>query len=235
MKRRFFYLVVLLAVAQPGFSQLKIGLKGGANLSQIEMNINGIELDSYNARAGVHIGLMAEYMFWRFIGLQSELTYFNGGANINPEQFKRWFDVGEDVSLTGHMNMHTLQLPIYVKAKFSIAPGVKVYAMGGGFASYALKGEMFERLSVPGEDSFKVKWSLYDSKVHIFNQVSDNVHLQHRLNAGLAAEAGVEIASGVTIGVGFKQVLNNVSAVNMNNIRLATDMWMMNASVGYMF
>ena len=61
--------------------------------------------------------------------------------------------------------MYTIQLPLYAKAKIGISPQIKLYVMGGGFVTHALKGEMFERLSLPGENPLKLKWSLYDHKV----------------------------------------------------------------------
>lgn len=239
MKKRNILVAVLLLAVLPGFAQLRTGIKGGANLSQIDMNINGIELDAYRSRAGVHAGFMAESMFNPNMGLHGELIYFNSGADINPGQFKYWFDVAEDVSVTGHLNMHTIQLPLYMKAKVSISPQIKLYVMGGGFATYALKAEMFERLSLPGENPLKLKWSLYDHKVRIFDQDETNIHLQHRWNAGLAAEAGMETANGITFGIGLRRVLSNMAAYGLTSgnasIKPVTHMWTASVSVGYMF
>ena len=239
MKKRIIFSAALLLAALPGFAQLRTGIKGGANLSQIDMNINGIELDAYRSRAGVHAGFMAEYMFNPNMGLHGELIYFNSGADINPEQFKRWFDVAEDVSVTGHLNMHTIQLPLYMKAKVSISPQIKFYVMGGGLATYALKGEMFEKLSIPDEPPLKISWSLYEEKVRIFDQDETNIHLQQKLNLGLAAEAGVELSNGITIGIGFRRVLSNMAAYGLTSgnasIKPVTHMWTASVSVGYMF
>lgn len=99
--------------------------------SKVDMNINGIELDSYDPRRGIHAGFMTEYMFGTHLGLHAELMYFNSGANINPEQFKQWFYVSEDVSSTRNLNKHTFQLPLYLKSKFALSHTVKIYLMGG--------------------------------------------------------------------------------------------------------
>ena len=239
MKQRIAFLAVLLIAVLPCSAQFRAGIKGGANLSQVNMNINGIELDSYDTRTGAHAGFMTEYMFSKHLGLHAELGYFNSGANINPEQFKRWFDVSEDVSLSGHLSMHTIQLPLYLKTKFTITPQVQIYLMGGGLATYALKGEMFEKLSLPGESPLKISWSLYEEKVQILDQESTNIHKQQKLNLGLAAEAGVELSNGITIGIGFRQVLNNMAAISISDgwqvVTPKTDMWTANLSVGYWF
>ena len=165
--------------------------------------------------------------------------YFNSGANINPEQFKKWFDVSEDISVTGSLNMHTFQLPLYLKTKFKISPTVKIYLMGGGFATYALKADMFEKLTLEGEQPLKLKWSLYEPNVRIFDQDESNVHLQQRWNAGLAAETGIEIMNRITAGIGFRQVLNNMAAYGImsgsGSIKPTTQMWTATVSVGYYF
>lgn len=239
MRQRIIYLAVLLILVPPCFGQFRTGLKGGANLSQVSMNINGIELDSYNPRTGVHVGFMAEYMFSSYLGLHGELAYFNSGANINPTQFKRWFDVGEDISLTGHLSMHTIQLPLYLKTRLILSPHIKLYLMGGGFVGYALKGEIFEKLSMPGENPLKLRWSLYEDRVHIFDRYETNIHLQERLHAGLAAEVGIEAESGITIGIGFRQVLYNLSGLTVspseNILKTDIGMWTVGFSAGYWF
>lgn len=239
MKKRIIHLTALLLLAAPTFAQLRTGVKGGGNLSNVNMNINSVELDSYEPRPGLHAGFMVEYMFGAHFGLHSELMYFNSGANINSAQFKKWFDVSEDVSVTGHLNMHTFQLPLYVKMKFVLSPNAKIYLMGGGFATYALKADVFEKLTLAGEQPLKLKWSLYEHKVRIFDQDENNVHLQQRWNAGLAAEMGAQVMDKVTVGIGFRHVLNNMAAfgymVDGGSLKPTTQMWTATVSVGYFF
>ena len=56
-------------------------------------------------------------------------------------------------------------------------------------------------------------------------------------NVGIAAEAGVEVNNQVTVGVGFKHVLNNMSAIRYMGtiIQPETRMWIASLSVGYFF
>lgn len=237
MARKIICLTALLLSTSFVFAQFRTAIKGGGNLSNINMNINGIELDSYDPRPGIHAGFMAEYMFGTHLGLHTELMYFNSGANINPEQFKQWFNVSEDATVTGNLNMHTIQLPLYLKTKFKISPTVKIYLMGGGFATYALKANMFEKLTLEGEQPLKLKWSLYEPNVRIFDQDESNIHLQQRWNAGLAVETGIEIRNSITAGIGFRQILNNMAAYGImsggGSIKSTTQMWTATLSVGY--
>lgn len=71
---------------------------------------------------------------------------------------------------------------------------------------------MLEKLTLAGEQPLKLKWSLYEPSVCVFDQDESNIHLKLRWNAGLAAETGIEIKNSITAGIGFRQTLNNMVA-----------------------
>ena len=236
MKKEVVYLAILLLFTTPSFAQFRTGVKGGGNLSNINMNMGGVELEIYQPRMGVHAGFMAEYMFGAHFGLHSELMYVYSGATINPKKYTQGLEIPEDVSLEGYVDMHTFQLPLYVKTKFSVAPNIKLYVMGGGFATFTPTANQHVRTSHEGE-SMKVKWSLFDPKIRILDSEENNVYMQQRWNAGLAAEIGGEVMNGVTVGVGFRHILNNMAAfgylVGGGSIKPTTKMWTATVSVGY--
>ncbi len=238
MKIRTFCFTLLLVTAVPSFAQFRMGLKSGANLSNINMNMSGVELEIYKPRAGFHAGLMAEYMFSRIFGLHTELMYVNSGATIDPEKYLQGMDVPPGTTIAGYVSMNTIQLPLYVKTKFEVSQGLTLYGMAGGFASYAPSADQHVNISSEGE-SMKVKWSLYEPKIRILDQEESNVYMQQRWNAGVALEAGVEFSQGWTAGIGFRQVLNNMAAfgymVNGGSLKPTTKMWTANLSVGYYF
>ena len=135
--------------------------------------------------------------------------------------------------------MNTLQLPLYVKTKFALAPRTKIYLMAGGFASYTLKADIFQRLTMPGEQPLKLKWSLYEPKVQVFENEVTNIHFQQRWNAGLAVEIGVDISEKIAVGIGFRQPLNNMAAIDLSSglgsVKPDTRMWTITASAAYFF
>jgi hypothetical protein len=238
MKKRAAYFILLLFIAAPSFAQFRAGVKAGANMSNITMNMSGVELEIYKPRAGFHAGLMAEYMFSRYFGLHSELVYVYSGATIDPEKYLQGLELPEGTSIEGYVSMHTLQVPLYAKTKFTLDNQLKIYVMAGGFATYAPAADQHVRITEDGE-SMKVKWSLYDTKIRILDQEESNVYMQQRFNAGIALEAGVELSQGLTAGIGFRQVLNNMAAfgymVNGGSVKPSTKMWTVTASVGYYF
>lgn len=238
MKRKMMYIAALLLMSAPAFSQFRTGVKGGGNLSNIGMNMSGVDLEIYKPRMGMHAGFMAELMFGAHFGLHSELTYLYSGATINSQKYIQGLEVPEGVSLEGYADMHTFQLPLYLKTKFAVSPGIKLYVMGGGFATFAPTANQHVRTSYEGE-SMKVKWSLFDPKIRILDSEESNVYMQQRWNAGLAGEIGAEIMDKVTVGVGFRHVLNNMAAfgymVGGGSLKPTTKMWTASVSVGYFF
>lgn len=238
MKRKIICFMALLLSVVPLSAQFRNGVKGGGNLSNINMNWGGVDLENFDPRMGVHAGLMGEYMFSSHLGLQAELVYSRNGATINPAKHRRWFEYSEDVSVEGFESMHMFCLPIYLKAKFPLTHGLKMYVMGGGFASFSLSGYHHQRLT-SGQESLKLKWSLYDPQVRVLDETGDNLFLQQRWNVGLSAEAGVEIRDKVIVGVGFSPVLNNMAGLSYlpgsSSVKPNVQMWTVNASVGYFF
>ena len=234
MKKITLAVLLLLLVVTSSHAQFRAGVKGGANLSSINMSMQSLELEIYKPRVGFHAGLMAEYMFSRHFGLHTELMYFNSGANIDADKYLQGVETPEGVEMEGHVSMNTFQMPLYVKTKFMLANNLQLYVMGGGFATYSPEANQHVRLSGGGE-SMKVKWSLFDYKIQIMGDEESNIYMQQRFNAGVAVEAGIEM-DRMVVGVGFRQVLNNMAAFGYLGVgKPTTKMWTANLSVGYYF
>lgn len=220
------------------FAQFRSGIKGGANISSINMNMNGVELEIYEPRRGINAGLVAEYMFGKRVGVQSELNYYYSGAEINSSKYTQGLEMPGGLLLEGYVNMHTFQLPVYLKTSFPIAANVKMYLMGGGFATFSPSAYQHIKFT-DEEESMKVKWSLFDNQIKVLDTEESNVYMQHRWNVGLAAEAGVELSDRVTIGAGFRHVLNNMAAfgylVGGGSVKPTTKMWTLSLTAGYFF
>ena len=227
---------LLTAVIFPLQAQFRVGVKAGVNVSDISMEMGGIEMDIYKPRMGYYAGLNAEYMFGNRFGLQSELRYGMVGATINPDKYMEGMDIPEGFSMEGHVSMHTLTLPLYAKLKFDLPSDMQFYFMGGGFASYAFDANQHMKQTL-GSEYLKVKWSLFDPEIRILDETESNVYLQHRFNAGIALETGIEIKKQIIVGIGFQHVLTNMAAfgylVNGRTVKPTTKMWTASLSVGY--
>lgn len=238
MKLRILILFLMCITSISTFAQFRSGVKGGANLSSINFNMRGVDWDIYEPRMGINAGLLAEYMFNRSIGVQSELNYYYSGANINSARYTQGLDIPEGLQQEGYLDMHTFQLPVYLKTIFPISTNLKIYIMGGGFASFSPSAYQHIKQSFEGQ-SMKYKWSLFDNKIIVLDLEEDNVYMQQRWNVGLAAEAGVELNERVTIGLGFRRILNNMAAFGYllggSTIQPTIKMWNASISAGYFF
>ena len=106
--------------------------------------------------------------------------------------------------------------------------------MGGGFATYSPEANQHIKW-IGGGESMKVKWSLFDPKIHIMGDEESNLYMQQRFNVGVAVETGIEM-DRMVVGVGFRQVLNNMAAFGYFGVgKPTTKMWTANLSVGYYF
>lgn len=71
------------------------------------------------------------------------------------------------------------------------------------------------------------------------DQEEGSIYMQQRWNAGMTAEAGVEVRDRITAGIGFRHVFNNMAAFGYfsgsGSIKPTTKMWTVTTSVGYFF
>lgn len=79
----FVLLAVVLIAAHPAKAQLGFGIKGGVNLTTL--NIEDPEL-SYNSRAGYHAGVFLRGRFDK-VGIQPELLLFTQNGDIESSIF----------------------------------------------------------------------------------------------------------------------------------------------------
>lgn len=80
--KKIIVLAVLLLGTLTASAQLKFGIKGGANFSDLD----GISIDT-KMRTGFHFGVLAELKLPANFALQPELLYSSQGADVNEEAF----------------------------------------------------------------------------------------------------------------------------------------------------
>ena len=68
-------------------------------------------------------------------------------------------------------------------------------------------------------------------------ETEDNFLMLQRFNAGIALKGGVEIGELLTVGLGFRQVLNNMAAfgysLNGRTLKPDISLWSVSLSLGY--
>jgi len=217
-------MAVLFCFAISAQAQVKVGVKGGFNASNMSMsgfedieiydqfgNMIGYQKTSY--KPGFHAGLMLQVDLPGSFFLQPELLFSNQGLK---EETKI-----EGDKETGNSTLNYLQLPIYAGYKFNAGSGLDVILGVGPYLAYGISGT---------DDPFKENPLI---------QNSDGMKMK-RFDAGLSAMAGIEynkfqITVGYDLGLvdcigadGWSIIKDayNLSSIYNRNVKV---------SIGYFF
>ena len=156
-------IVAMLAVITVASAQVRLGVKGGINIS----NFYGSELNDNNMKIGFNAGVSADVDFAPNLAIQSGLFATTKGFKYKQS------------SLEFSDNLVYLQLPVHLAYKVDVTPGTKVFLHGGPYAAYGIAGKR----------SFSVG-SLETSSDKVFG---DGVGQYKAFDAGLGIGAGVEL------------------------------------------
>jgi hypothetical protein len=122
MKNRVFSLIVMLLLTTAfSYSQIRIGIRGGINASQLKSD-NVITTDDYKikipnyAMLGYHVGLISQVQLFNFF-LQPELLYTVTRNNINIYDLNSANPDAVDESL---QKLNRIDLPILLGYKFNV-------------------------------------------------------------------------------------------------------------------
>ena len=121
--KRILIAVVALLVVNSAFSQVKVGVKAGANLSSlsgVEMSAFGISLDMFESDGmslGFHGGVFANISFGGYLGLQPELLFSmqGGEQKLGKELLEEMGIPFGNIKLSYRFNY--INLPILLEIK----------------------------------------------------------------------------------------------------------------------
>lgn len=120
---RLTFIVAMLSVITVASAQVRLGVKGGVNAS----NLNG--QDNNKAKIGFNVGVLADYDFAPNVGLQSGLFATTKGFKYKEN------------SLEYTDNLVYVQLPVHIAFKVDVTPGTKVFLHGGPYFAYGVGGK----------------------------------------------------------------------------------------------
>ncbi len=125
MEKTIWVLVLGVLLQAPAFGQMKLGLKGGLNLSTLLMrNESGnCSVDLFDSRVGHYFGVALELPMGRFLAFQGEALYSVKGAEGDPSTISE--------------RLTYLNFPILLK----IMPIRNVYLNGGVELGYRIQRE----------------------------------------------------------------------------------------------
>ncbi|RDV14170.1 PorT family protein [Pontibacter diazotrophicus] len=181
----FVFALVSLTAAQ---AQSGFGIRGGANLSNLEGDLRNESL--YENKFGFHAGVTLNIpVLDNFFSIQPELLYSNKGFKNSDEEYTN--NLNQTLRRTGKVNYDYIDLPIFAKIKAG-----PIYFEAGPQASYLL--------SVKDETSLYIDNELASSNTTVIDR--DNMR---KFELGYAAGVGLAAGKRFTIGLRYNGSFND--------------------------
>jgi long-subunit fatty acid transport protein len=171
---------------------VKIGVKAGVNLAKAEFNTSAIQTDNFT---GFQVGPMIELSALG-LGFDAAILYSQHGIKVKGTEEVE--GLNEKVS--------SLDVPINLKMKFSLAGLAGLYLTAGPYASF--------KVATPAK--LKEQWDAKD------------------FGTGLNFGAGVELLSKLQVGINYRLPLTNdfntISVGDATDFSVKTRIWSITAA-----
>ena len=163
-------LIILMAfIAVPAKSQLKIGVKGGLNISSVHLNSDILKADNVT---GFQIGPMIETTIPLIgVGLDAAILYSQKGMDVKSE-----------TGTSTNVKTDYIDVPVNLKWKFGL-PIIKGYLAAGPYIGFRVGGDKF--WEIPGSVVGQVKAKNFSAGLNFGAGVELISHLQVGINYGL--------------------------------------------------
>ena len=211
--------VVTSASAESG--QFRVGATVGLELSNmLAKDKDETYSKDFKSKAGLKIGVVAEYSFSDYFALAPELAFVQRGYK---EKESETYD-GIKYEATEKVNVNYLQIPINAVGRYAINDDFSVFGFAGPYFAFALSGKSSWEAKGGGESESG------DEKLKIgSNKEEDDMKaFDFGLNFGVGAEY-----MGIFLKVQYNLGLGNLSLYTDNGYKINNRNF--GISVGYMF
>ena len=188
MKKHLPILVILLLSCFVAQGQIKVGVKGGLNVSTFSYEPpTGFDDLDIGALAGFHLGGFVNFGINDNWGVQGELMYSNQGGTITRTDIS----TGQSIEIEARRRLNYLSLPALMK-----------YHSNSGVTFEA--GPVFDFL-LRGNESYDVNVDLAGFAIDDENVTDDHLGVDVKLAVG----AGYEVASGLSFNLRYSFSLSS--------------------------
>jgi hypothetical protein len=224
MKKIVLVLAMVAVVGAVCAQGLSLGIKGGANMS----NLYGKEVKDTKMKLGFNVGVAADYEFESNVAIQSGLYFTTKGAKLSSTNIDQ--KVG-DIKLSGTVdktaNAMYLQVPLHLAYKIDVTPGARVVLHAGPYAAYGVGGKISGKstVKVSGNVTADQKAAVDAALKQINASTTTSVNTFDKKMGYKPFDAGVGIGVGAEFGsllvdLGWDMGLLNISRnkdVNVKN------------------
>lgn len=146
---------------------VRIGVKGGVNLANASISTDALKTDNFT---GFQVGPIIELSTLSGFGLDAAVLYSQQGFEVKELSFKE--------------KAATLDVPVNLKLKFSLADQMSIYLSAGPYLSFKLDDQV-------SFGQIQQEWST------------------KKFGVGLNFGAGVELLKHLQVGVNYQLCLND--------------------------
>ena len=185
MKKKFTILMfVILGMSVLSLQAgIRIGAKAGVNLANASFNTDVIQTDNFT---GFQIGPILEFSTITGFGVDAAILYSQHGLKFKEPKISREYE----------KKVSTLDIPVNLKLKFTIADQAGVYGTAGPYISFKLDDNQISSSDIQSQ---------WESK---------------GFGVGLNFGAGVELLSHLQVGINYQLSLNE----NYSNLSVMSDL-----------
>lgn len=209
--KKLLFLCTALAVSLTVFSQVRFGIKGGLNLPNQKVKVSLMGESASRTGDGIvsfHIGGVAEIPIAQNFAFRPELLLTGKGANMEAE------DPNTGDPFEAKFRPFYLEVPLNFVYAHEFPTGMRFYGGAGPSISYGIFGKI---KGGEQEDDF----------------FQDNAF--KKLDFGINLLAGIELNSGLTLGVNFTPGMANISDAEVEDYDIKWTNSVFSFSIGYMF
>lgn len=182
----------ILKLANAQDLPIRWGIKGGMNLSQMNIDDGHGQFTAAGMRAGFHLGSVAEYLFSDALALQPALLFMQNGS-------------GELSNTT--LTFNQIQLPVNIKYSFKPAE-FKMFVAAGPYVGYLLSATAKQN---------GVSVDLFNKSIN----AEPMRRIDYGLNIGTSVELNENIDVGFGYQLGLSNLFPGNSTNRINTITLS--------------
>lgn len=197
------------------FAKTKVGVKGGVNLAnlEIEAGIGGMEAQvEFDDKLGFCVGAFISYDISNMLALQPEVLFTMKGAQLLEEGF-----LGEG-EFKSKMELNYVEIPVLAKVSIPAGSNIKLNAFAG--PAVALKLSAKSKVEFEGE-----------SEEEDIEDIKSN-------DIGLVIGAGVELGALIVEGrytLGLTSIFDESESVGLEDLEISTKNKVISIMVGFSF
>ena len=185
MKKTVIVLVMAVLFQGLTYAQLKLGIKAGANISNLSGNTTQSLINDIKGANSYQLGVLAKLNMGKFVSLQPEVLLSMKGAELandgsDPDLNTLSGLIGEDIPNTLHLKTTYLEVPLNIQAGISLGSLARVYGQVSPYVSYLIADD------VDGSEDFYAAYKEFLSNY-------DSAHPLNSFDYGIGVGAGVEL------------------------------------------